>query len=131
MDVVGTAAPFVRVGPDEPDPAGDAAALAIRDARPHLVLVAFGAPKQELWMHRRRTALAPAVLLGMGASLDFVAGRVRRAPRWMSRAGLEWLWRLLREPRRLWRRYLVEDPRFLAVLWRTMGERRRANPPSA
>ncbi len=78
-------------------------------------------------MHRRREALAPAVLLGIGASLDFVAGRARRAPRWVSRAGLEWLWRLVREPRRLWRRYLVDDPRFLAVLWRTFRERRAAS----
>ncbi len=127
VDVVGTAAPFVRAGPGEADPEGDAAALAIQRARPHLVLVAFGAPKQELWMHRRREALAPAVLLGIGASLDFVAGRARRAPRWVSRAGLEWLWRLVREPRRLWRRYLVDDPRFLAVLWRTFRERRAAS----
>jgi N-acetylglucosaminyldiphosphoundecaprenol N-acetyl-beta-D-mannosaminyltransferase len=128
VSVVGTAAPFVRVGPGEPDQGGDAAVEVIRAARPHLVLVAFGAPKQEVWMHRRREALAPAVLIGIGASLDFLAGRVRRAPRWVSHAGLEWLWRLGREPRRLWRRYLVDDPRFLAVLLRTMRERRRLPP---
>ncbi len=126
VHVVGTAAPYVRVGPGEPDPDGDAAVEAIRGARPDLVLVAFGAPKQEIWMHRRREALAPAVLLGVGASLDFVAGRVRRAPSWVSGAGLEWLWRLAREPRRLARRYLVEDPRFLAVLWRELRRRRRS-----
>jgi N-acetylglucosaminyldiphosphoundecaprenol N-acetyl-beta-D-mannosaminyltransferase len=125
VEVVGTAAPFVKVGPGEPDPEGDAAAEAIRAARPDLVLVAFGAPKQELWMHRRQAALAPAVLLGIGASLDFVAGRVRRAPPLVSRIGLEWLWRLAREPRRLWRRYLVDDPRFLRVLWHEMRRRRR------
>jgi N-acetylglucosaminyldiphosphoundecaprenol N-acetyl-beta-D-mannosaminyltransferase len=125
VEVVGTAAPFVTVGPGEPDPEGDAAAEVIRAARPDLVLVAFGAPKQELWMHRRCAALAPSVLLGVGASLDFVAGRVRRAPRLVSRLGLEWLWRLAREPRRLWRRYLVDDPRFLRVLWREVRRRRR------
>jgi N-acetylglucosaminyldiphosphoundecaprenol N-acetyl-beta-D-mannosaminyltransferase len=123
VNVVGTAAPYVRVTPGEPDPEGDTAVEAIRAAHPDLVLVAFGAPKQELWMHRRRDALAPAVLLGIGASLDFVAGRVRRAPRWISNAGLEWLWRLAREPRRLWRRYLVDDPRFAVILWRTWRER--------
>lgn len=121
--VVGTAAPMVRVGPGEPDPEGVAAVETIRAARPDLVLVAFGAPKQEIWMHRHREALAPAVLIGVGASLDFVAGRVRRAPGWASNAGLEWLWRLAREPRRLGRRYLVEDPRFLAVLWRELRTR--------
>jgi N-acetylglucosaminyldiphosphoundecaprenol N-acetyl-beta-D-mannosaminyltransferase len=124
VDVVGTAAPLVRVGSGEPDPEGDAAVEAIRAARPHLVLVAFGAPKQEIWMRRRREALSPAVLLGVGASLDFVAGRVRRAPRWISNAGLEWLWRLAREPRRLARRYLLDDPRFLGVLWRELRGRK-------
>lgn len=125
VEVVGTAAPMVSAAPGAPDPEGDRAVEEIRAARPQLVLVAFGAPKQERWMHARRAALAPSVLLGVGASLDFLAGRVRRAPRWMSRGGLEWLWRLAREPRRLSRRYLVEDPRFLAVLWRTARERRR------
>jgi N-acetylglucosaminyldiphosphoundecaprenol N-acetyl-beta-D-mannosaminyltransferase len=131
VNVVGAAAPFVRVAPGEADPEGDAAVEAVRAARPDIVLVAFGAPKQELWMHRRRAALAPAVLLGIGASLDFVAGRVRRAPRWLSQAGLEWAWRLLREPRRLWRRYLVDDPRFVAILWRTWRERRALPPAGA
>lgn len=125
VDIVGTAAPRVRATAGEPDPEGDAAVHAIRDARPDLVLVAFGAPKQELWMHRHRAALAPAVLLGIGAALDFIAGRVRRAPRWVSNAGLEWLWRLAHEPRRLWRRYLVEDPRFAVILWRELRRRRR------
>lgn len=125
VTVVGTAAPRVRIGAGEADPEGDAAAAVIRSAHPHLVLVAFGAPKQEIWIHRRREALAPAVLIGVGASLDFVAGRVRRAPRWISSSGLEWLWRLAREPRRLARRYLVEDPRFLAVLWRELRGRGR------
>jgi N-acetylglucosaminyldiphosphoundecaprenol N-acetyl-beta-D-mannosaminyltransferase len=128
VGVAGTAAPFVRIGPGERDQEGDAAIEVIRAARPDLVLVAFGAPKQELWMHRRRGTLAPAVLVGVGAGLDFLAGRVRRAPKWVSHAGLEWLWRLGREPRRLWRRYLVDDPRFLAVLLRTMRERRRKAP---
>ncbi len=128
VDVAGTATPWVRAEPGEPDPEGDTAVEVIRAARPDLVLVAFGAPKQEIWMHRRRGALSPAVLVGIGASLDFLAGRVRRAPRWVSHSGLEWLWRLGREPRRLWRRYLVDDPRFLAVLLRTMRERRSLPP---
>jgi N-acetylglucosaminyldiphosphoundecaprenol N-acetyl-beta-D-mannosaminyltransferase len=96
----------------------------IQAVRPDLVLVAFGAPKQELFIHRHANALRPAVLLGVGASLDFVAGRVRRAPRWISRAGMEWLFRLALEPRRLARRYLVDDPAFLAILLRTLREPR-------
>jgi N-acetylglucosaminyldiphosphoundecaprenol N-acetyl-beta-D-mannosaminyltransferase len=65
----------------------------------------------------------------VGASLDFLAGRVRRAPRWVARAGLEWLWRLALEPRRLAHRYLRKDPRFLAVLWRTAREARASRRP--
>jgi N-acetylglucosaminyldiphosphoundecaprenol N-acetyl-beta-D-mannosaminyltransferase len=100
--------------------ASDEALLArIREARPQLVLVALGAPKQELWIAARRARLAPAVSLGVGAALDFAAGAVRRAPPWMQRVGLEWFYRLTREPRRLARRYLWNDRRFLAIFLRT------------
>ncbi len=104
-------------------PADEALIERIRRARPHLVLVALGAPKQELWIAGRRERLAPAVSLGVGAALDFAAGSVRRAPPWMQRAGLEWLYRLVQEPRRLARRYLWNDPRFLAILLRTWTSR--------
>jgi N-acetylglucosaminyldiphosphoundecaprenol N-acetyl-beta-D-mannosaminyltransferase len=97
----------------------------IRAARPDLVLVAFGAPKQEIFIDTVRAALRPAVLFGIGASLDFVAGTTPRAPRWMSSTGLEWVFRLSQEPQRLWRRYLVRDTKFLLVLGRVVGERVR------
>jgi N-acetylglucosaminyldiphosphoundecaprenol N-acetyl-beta-D-mannosaminyltransferase len=126
VEIAGTAAPRLRPADAtaRPDPAAQQAADAVRAARPDLVLVALGAPKQEVWMHRYRDALAPAVLVGVGASLDFVAGRVRRAPRWVSSAGLEWLWRLSREPRRLWKRYLIDDAQFIPILVRTLRKRR-------
>ena len=92
----------------------------IAAARPAIVLVALGCPKQELWIHRHRALLRPAVLFGIGGTLDFLAGRVRRAPPWVSRAGLEWAFRLALEPRRLARRYLINDPRFLGILLRTL-----------
>jgi N-acetylglucosaminyldiphosphoundecaprenol N-acetyl-beta-D-mannosaminyltransferase len=114
-----------------PGPADDALLARIARSRPQLVLVALGAPKQELWIAARRSRLAPAVLLGVGAALDFAAGVVARAPRWMQRAGLEWLYRLAQEPRRLARRYLWDDPRFLAVLlrtWRSPPDTRRTKP---
>ena len=105
----------------QPDPEGDAQVLArIRAARPDLILVALGSPKGELWIHRLREQFAPAVAIGVGASLDFVAGHQRRAPRVLSTVGLEWLYRLVREPRRLWRRYLVQDPVFLLIVLRTL-----------
>jgi N-acetylglucosaminyldiphosphoundecaprenol N-acetyl-beta-D-mannosaminyltransferase len=93
-------------------------------AAPDLVLVAFGAPKQELWIDRFADRIRPAVAIGVGGSLDFVAGEVRRAPAWMSRAGLEWLFRLMKEPRRMWRRYLVEDPAFVRIVARSRRARR-------
>lgn len=101
-----------------------------RAARPDLVLVALGNPKQEHWIHENRELLRPAVLVAVGAALDFVAGAVPRAPRWMSDLGLEWLYRLAREPRRLWRRYLLRDPRFVAILLRSWRERRRLAAPA-
>jgi N-acetylglucosaminyldiphosphoundecaprenol N-acetyl-beta-D-mannosaminyltransferase len=115
------------VGIDAPRVAADGRAVdekavleRVEVARPHIVLVAFGAPKQELFIHGVAARLRPAVALGIGAGLDFLAGRVRRSPRWMSRAGLEWVYRLAQEPRRLARRYLIEDPKFAAVVWREL-----------
>jgi N-acetylglucosaminyldiphosphoundecaprenol N-acetyl-beta-D-mannosaminyltransferase len=84
----------------------------------------MGAPKQEILMHRYAQAYAPAVALGIGATLDFIAGTVPRAPVWMSRSGLEWAYRLAREPKRLWRRYLVNDPQFLVILARSLARAR-------
>ncbi len=101
----------------ERDPRLNAAVIArVRAARPDVLFVGLGAPKQELWIHGHREALGVPVSIGVGASFDFVAGMVRRAPGWMQQAGLEWLWRLLMVPRRLWRRYLVEDTAFLYYL---------------
>jgi N-acetylglucosaminyldiphosphoundecaprenol N-acetyl-beta-D-mannosaminyltransferase len=91
----------------------------LQAASADLVLVALGAPKQELWIDRFADRIRPAVAMGVGGSLDFVAGEVKRAPAWMSRAGLEWLFRLMQEPRRMWRRYLVEDPAFIRIVART------------
>jgi len=78
----------------------------VRQARPDLLFVALGAPKQEYWVVRNRAALGAAVAVGVGGSFDVVAGRMRRAPFWMQRLRLEWLFRLLKEPAR-WRRMLV------------------------
>jgi N-acetylglucosaminyldiphosphoundecaprenol N-acetyl-beta-D-mannosaminyltransferase len=78
-------------------------------ADPDLVYVAFGAPKQERVIAALRPALSKAWWIGVGISLGFVAGKPRRAPIWMQRAGLEWLHRVLQEPRRLTRRYFLED----------------------
>jgi N-acetylglucosaminyldiphosphoundecaprenol N-acetyl-beta-D-mannosaminyltransferase len=100
----------------EPGPAGDAEALRrITAARPDLLLVAYGHPRQERWIARHRERLPVPVAMGVGGAFDFAAGRVRRAPAWMRRAHLEWLFRLLIQP---WRaRRMAVLPKFaLAVL---------------
>lgn len=119
LNVVGAEGP--RIDITEPMDARAELLERVREARPDLVVVALGSPKQELWIDEVREALSPAVLIAVGAALDFVAGVVRRAPPWISAAGLEWLYRLGREPRRLWRRYLVRDPRFAVVVWRAIS----------
>ena len=100
--------PFRPLTPEE-----DAAeTVRLNRSGARIVLVMLGCPKQERWMAAHRGRI-PAVMLGVGAALDFHAGLLPTAPRWMQRAGLEWLFRLLTEPRRLWRRYLHNIPRFL------------------
>jgi N-acetylglucosaminyldiphosphoundecaprenol N-acetyl-beta-D-mannosaminyltransferase len=97
----------------------------IRATRPDLIFVALGAPKQEIWIDTVREELRPAVLLAVGGSLDFIAGTVPRAPPWVSRSGMEWLFRLSLEPKRLWRRYLLRDPKFALLLGRALIARAR------
>jgi N-acetylglucosaminyldiphosphoundecaprenol N-acetyl-beta-D-mannosaminyltransferase len=85
----------------------------IRGAKPDIVWCGLGAPKQELWMNRYASLLAPAVLIGVGAAFDFHAGTKRRAPGWMQRSGLEWAHRLWSEPRRLAGRYVRTNSEFI------------------
>jgi len=84
-----------------------------------ILLVGIGCPKQEWWMARHASAV-PAVMLGVGAAFDFHSGRVRQAPPLMQRAGLEWLFRLCMEPRRLWKRYFKHNPRFVYLFARQL-----------
>jgi N-acetylglucosaminyldiphosphoundecaprenol N-acetyl-beta-D-mannosaminyltransferase len=99
----------------------------IRAARPDFVWVGLGAPKQELWMAEAFESLRPSMLLGVGAAFDFHAQVASRAPGAMRAMGLEWLFRLMTQPRRLWRRYLVTNTLFLVYLARDAisGVRRR------
>lgn len=88
----------------------------ISNASPDIVWVGLGTPKQERWMHEHKNSLRVPVLVGVGAAFNILAGRRRQAPRWMREHGLEWLFRLLQEPRRLWRRYLIYGTQFTAYL---------------
>jgi N-acetylglucosaminyldiphosphoundecaprenol N-acetyl-beta-D-mannosaminyltransferase len=114
LRVAGTACP--PPGFEHQDGAVDELARRLVAARPDLVYVALGTPKQELLIDRLRATLPAAWWMGVGAGFTFVAGRVPRAPGWIRKLGLEWLHRLLHEPRRLARRYLVDDLPFGAAL---------------
>lgn len=86
----------------------------IRASGARILFVGLGCPKQERWMAERRDEI-DAVMLGVGAAFDFIAGNKRQAPAFLQSLGLEWLFRLVTEPRRLWRRYLYNNPRFLVL----------------
>jgi N-acetylglucosaminyldiphosphoundecaprenol N-acetyl-beta-D-mannosaminyltransferase len=102
-----------------------AVAEEINRSRADVVWVGIGVPKQEKWMARMRPRLESPLLIGVGAAFDFHAGLVPQAPTWLQEAGLEWAYRLAHEPRRLWRRYLRYNPRFLGAFARQFVEHRR------
>jgi N-acetylglucosaminyldiphosphoundecaprenol N-acetyl-beta-D-mannosaminyltransferase len=107
--------PFRELSKDE-----DEELVALIDAaRPDVLWVGLSTPKQERWMHEHRPKLRVPVVIGVGAAFDINSGRVRQAPVWMREHGLEWLFRLLREPRRLWRRYLIYGSEFV---WNVTAE---------
>jgi N-acetylglucosaminyldiphosphoundecaprenol N-acetyl-beta-D-mannosaminyltransferase len=85
----------------------------INEAAPDVVWVGLSTPKQEKWMHEHRNRLQVPLLLGVGAAFDLNSGQLKQAPAWMREHGLEWLFRLMAEPKRLWRRYLVQGSRFV------------------
>jgi N-acetylglucosaminyldiphosphoundecaprenol N-acetyl-beta-D-mannosaminyltransferase len=104
----------------------DEIARQINAARPDVLWVGIGVPKQEKWMARMRDKLDVPVMCGTGAAFDFLAGRVSQAPPWMQRRGLEWTYRIAQEPRRLLPRYLYYNPAFVAAVSRqVLSERRR------
>jgi N-acetylglucosaminyldiphosphoundecaprenol N-acetyl-beta-D-mannosaminyltransferase len=109
-----TAPPFRPLSDDEQEQHLEA----IRDSGADVVWVGLGMPKQELWMYSVQKQLPGVALIGVGAAFDFLAGNVKEAPGWMQRVGLEWLYRLLKEPRRLWRRYAWNNPAFVVLLAR-------------
>lgn len=105
------APPFRPLTPEE----DEAVTQEIVASGARVLFVGIGCPKQERWMAEHRGRL-PAVMLGVGAAFDFHTGRVRQAPRWMQVTGLEWCFRLMMDPRRLWKRYARHNPRFVGLL---------------
>lgn len=113
--------------PFRPLTEGEDAAIVqrINDSGADIVWVGLSTPKQERWMHEHAGRIRAPVLIGVGAAFDFHAGVKQQAPRWMQRSGLEWVFRLCTEPRRLWRRYLINNPLFIwEVLLQAVGTRR-------
>jgi N-acetylglucosaminyldiphosphoundecaprenol N-acetyl-beta-D-mannosaminyltransferase len=121
LKIVGVEAPRIQM--DEPPETRADLTARLQAADPQIVMVALGAPKQELLIDSLRSALPSAVFFAVGASLDFIAGTMERAPAWMSGVGLEWFFRLSQEPGRLWKRYLLRDPKFLLILHGAMRDR--------
>ena len=98
--IAGMDTSFVKLEQEQPE-----IIARINEAKPDLLFVALGNPKQELWMGRNASKLDVPVMIGVGGTFNFVSGKVKRAPRWMQRCGLEWIYRIIQEPGRLWRRY--------------------------
>ena len=100
LKIAGVDPAFVKLDQDQPE-----IVERINAARPDLLFVALGNPKQELWMGRHAAQLDVGAMIGIGGTFNFLAGRVKRAPKWMQRCGAEWIYRISQEPGRLWRRY--------------------------
>jgi N-acetylglucosaminyldiphosphoundecaprenol N-acetyl-beta-D-mannosaminyltransferase len=122
IKIVGGYAPPFRPLTSEEE---DAIAEQINKAKPDVLWVGIGVPKQEKWMARMREKLEVPVMGGVGAAFDFHAGRISQAPSWMQDRGLEWTYRIAQEPRRLLPRYLYYNPRFMLSFTRQFGRERR------
>lgn len=94
----------------------------IRDSHADILFVAFSSPKKEFWIHRYKEIMNVPFSMGVGGSFDIIAGKTKRAPSWMQKIGLEWFYRFLQEPRRMFRRYLLGNLTFLKLVWK---EKRR------
>lgn len=123
LKIVGTHSPSFGFEKNEAE--CDEIVRRIVEAAPDVLFIGLGSPKQEKWTDRYLARLGVPVTVGVGISFDYVAGTVRRAPRWMQGAGLEWAWRLAMEPRRLWKRYLVNDPVFFWLVLKQKWNGRR------
>ena len=90
----------------------------VKKQKPHILIVGLGTPKQEKFILKYKQHMGVPISLGLGASLDFEAGNIKRAPKWMSDAGLEWFYRLSKEPKRMFKRYLIDDMKIIRLIWK-------------
>ena len=115
LRIAGVDPAFVKLDEDQPE-----IVARINAAQPDILFVALGNPKQELWMGRHRGKIDVGAMIGVGGTFNFIAGKVKRAPRWMQRYGLEWIYRIIQEPGRLWRRYAYGLVKFAWLSLRAM-----------
>jgi len=113
LEVVGTYSPPFRPLTEDED--RDVIKM-INEDRPDILWIGLSTPKQEKWMAEHLGKINTPVMIGVGAAFDFNAGLKKQAPGWMQKAGLEWLFRLLSEPGRLWKRYLINNPLFILLI---------------
>ncbi|MHB1757752.1 MAG: WecB/TagA/CpsF family glycosyltransferase [Leptospirillum sp.] len=125
LHVVGFATPWIDLANDE-EIHSDLIET-INQSGADIVFIGFGAPKQEIWLTRNKDRLKTGIVISVGGTFDFLAGKTVRAPLWMQKSGQEWLWRLLHEPKRLWRRYLIGNIRFCKLVWLEWKKRRFSN----
>ena len=116
IKIVGTYAPPFRFEKDENEL--NKINLMISDAHPDILIVCFGCPKQEKWIYENHKKYDATVSVCAGATVDFLAGNVNRAPRWMSDYGFEWFYRFIQEPKRMFKRYFVDDVKILKLIWK-------------
>lgn len=90
----------------------------IKSVKPHILIVGLGCPKQEKFIFHNKEKLGVPISLGLGASLDFEAGHIKRCPKWMADVGLEWLFRITQDPKRLIKRYFIDDIKILKLVWK-------------
>lgn len=116
LNVVGTYSP--PYGFEKNDKEIERIIRMINDAKPDILIVGLGCPKQEKFIYRYKEQLNVPLSLGLGASLDFEAENIKRAPKWMANHGLEWLYRMMQDPKRLIKRYLIDDVEIIKLIWK-------------
>jgi N-acetylglucosaminyldiphosphoundecaprenol N-acetyl-beta-D-mannosaminyltransferase len=120
LKITGTHSPSFRIMEDEEE--NNRVLEKLNRCHPDILFVGMGAPKQDKWISQNLSKTSIPVALGIGGTFDIISGRIKESPRWMTNVGLEWLFRLTREPGRLWKRYLVQDPTFF---WKVVVQKFR------
>ncbi len=116
LNIVMARSPSMRFGADAEET--EELLRELNELRPDLLFLGVGAPKSERWLYEHRSRIPARVAIGVGYAFDILAGRTKECPHWITAAGMEWAYRLAKEPRRLWRRYLIRDPQFFGLLIR-------------